>query len=73
MGRVRFKSNDRVRTKFSDRIVVPGSTKYVDQGTCLNWSIIFDMHDQNFAEKPVVHNLLHTFCHLIDSLYSFNK
>ncbi len=28
-----------------------------------------DQHDQIFAEKPAVHNLLHAFCHLIDSLY----
>ncbi len=28
-------------------------------------------HDQNFAEKPVVHNLLHTICHLIDSSYFY--
>ncbi len=26
-------------------------------------------HDQNFAEKPVVHDLLHVFRYLIDSLY----
>ncbi len=27
-------------------------------------------HDQNLkAEKPVLHSLLHTYCHLIDSLY----
>jgi len=28
---------DRVRTEFSDRNVVPGSTKYVDLGTYLTW------------------------------------
>ncbi len=27
-----------------------------------------DWHDQNFAEKPIVHNLLQAFCRLIDSL-----
>ncbi len=25
-----------------------------------------DQHDQNFAEMPVSHNLLHAFCHLMD-------
>ena len=37
MGRVRFRGRDRVRTKFWDRNVIPGSTKYVDPGTCLTW------------------------------------
>jgi len=40
-------------------------------------SIFTDIHpyrplnDQNFAEKPVAHNLLDAFCRLIDSLYFF--
>lgn len=25
--------------------------------------------DQNIVEKPVVHDLIHAFCHRIDSLY----
>jgi len=37
MGRVRFRGWEKVKTKFSDRNVVPGSTKYVDPGTCLTW------------------------------------
>jgi len=37
MGRVRFRGRDRVSSKFSDRNVVPGLTKYVDPGTCLTW------------------------------------
>ncbi len=32
-----------------------------------------DQHDKNFAEIPVVHNLLHAFCCLIDSLDFFRK
>jgi len=31
----RFRGRDMVRTKFSDRNVVPGSSKYVDLRTCL--------------------------------------
>lgn len=30
MGGVKFRGRDMVRVKFSDRNVVPGSTKYVD-------------------------------------------
>lgn len=30
-----------------------------------------DQNDQNFAEKPAAHNLLHSFCRLIDTLDSF--
>jgi len=37
MGRIRFRGRNRVKTKFSDRNVVPGSIKYVDPGTCLTW------------------------------------
>jgi len=33
----------------------------------------FYQHDQNFAEKPVTHNLLHAISCLIDSLYLFSK
>jgi len=35
VGRVRFRGRDVVRITFSDRNVVPGSTKYVDPGTHL--------------------------------------
>jgi len=35
MGRLRFMGRDMVMIKFSDRNVVPGSTKYVDPGTSL--------------------------------------
>jgi len=35
MDRVRFRCRDMVRITFSDRNVVPGSTKYVDIGTSL--------------------------------------
>jgi len=42
MGRVRFIGRDRVSTTLSDRNVVPGSTKYVDSGTCLTWQNLSD-------------------------------
>ncbi len=32
-----------------------------------------DQHEHNFAEKPVVHNRLHAFCYLINSLHFFGK
>ncbi len=32
-----------------------------------------DWHDQNFAVKPVAHNLLHAFYRLIESLDCFIK
>lgn len=35
MDRVKFRGRNRIRTKFSDRNVVPGTTRYVDPGTCL--------------------------------------
>jgi len=34
----------RVSTKFSDRNIVPGSTKYVDSETCLTWQNHGDQH-----------------------------
>jgi len=39
MGMVgfRFKGRDMIRITFSERNVVPGSTKHVDLGTCLTW------------------------------------
>ncbi len=33
----------------------------------------FYHHDQNFTEQPAIHNLLHAFCHLIESLDFFSK
>lgn len=41
MGRVMF------RTKFSDRIVVAGSTKYVNPETCLGKVMVTDLKSPN--------------------------
>ncbi len=37
MGRVRFRGRDWVKSIFLDSNVNPGSTNYVDPGTCLAW------------------------------------
>ncbi len=37
MGRVRFRGRDWVKSIFLDSNVDPGSTNYVDPGTCLTW------------------------------------
>lgn len=39
MGRFSFKGRDRVKTKSSDRNVVPGSTKYDDLGTWQKFTV----------------------------------
>ncbi len=44
MGRVRFRGRDWVKSIFLDSNVDPGSTNYVDPGTCLTWQNHGDHH-----------------------------
>lgn len=67
MGRVRFMGWEKVRTTFSHRDVVPGSTNYVDPGTCLN-TVTIGRHEGDFAKH--VHQF-HTFPFIILSFFFY--
>ncbi len=56
MGRVRFRGSDWVKSIFLDSNVDPGSTNYVDPGTCLTWQNHGDPRPDGRAAPVGVHN-----------------
>ncbi len=50
MGRVRFRGRDWVKSVFLDSTVDPGSTKYIDPGTCLTWKITATPTEPDFTK-----------------------
>ncbi len=53
MGRVRFRGRDWVKSIFLDSNVDPGSTNYVDPGTCLTW--------QNHGDRQITEQFIYIY------------